>query len=118
MMFFMIHWPTRLKFALLVAMLAAAVGTAYRGPHGDLAVDSGMGALMMLGALTVASHRPKWTGGVLGLLGGMVAAALDRGWGHLPAWGGFIGAMVILAWAVVDEELPIHKGTDPNRVTF
>jgi hypothetical protein len=95
-----------------IAVTCAAVGRAYGGSYGVFLWLAGLGVLSMLLVLLLASHRPKWSGGIPGLLGGMIAGALAAGWQEVPSWGGLAGGLIaILAWVVVEDREAAVEGT-------
>ena len=109
--------PVRRKLALVaLAMVCTAVGVLHGSPSGDFIAGTGSGVLAMLLALHVASRRPAWTGGVPGLLGGMIAAAIGIGWQSISSWSGLVGGVIaILAWVIFDREAPVPSGSEATQ---
>ena len=97
-------------------MLCTVVAIFQGGPPGDFIAGTGSGVLAMLLALHVASRRPAWSGGVPGLLGGMVAAAIGIGWRSVSSWSGFVGGVIaILAWLILDREALVQSGSEATQ---
>lgn len=87
-------------------MLCAVVGFISDSAYGAFIAGTALGVLSMLLALHVASRRPQFTGGVPGLIGGMIAAAVGMGWRHLSSWSGLVGGIfAICAWVTIDREV-------------
>ena len=97
-------------------MLCTVAGIIQGGPPGDFIAGTGSGVLAMLLALHVASRRPAWSGGVPGLLSGMVAAAIGIGWRSVSSWSGFVGGVIaILAWLILDREALVTSGSEATQ---
>lgn len=99
-----------------LAIVCTVVGTIHGSPSGDFIAGTSSGVLAMLLTFHVAAVRPVLSGAVPGVLGGMVAVAIGRGWHSLYSWGGFIGGLiVILAWVIVDRRPPAPRGSEATQ---
>ena len=101
---------------VVLAIVCTVVGTIHGSPSGDFIAATGLDVLAMLLALHVASVRPGLIGGVPGLLGGMVAAAIGRGWHTMSSWSGFVGSLIaILAWVIINRKPPVPSGSEATH---
>ena len=111
------HSRFRLGIAMVpMAMLCIVVGIIDGSPSGDFIAGTGSGVLAMLLALHVASRRPSWSGGIPGVLGGMVAAGIGMGWQNVSSWSGLVGGVTaILASIIVDRDEPIQSSSEATQ---